>query len=94
MKNPVLKKVEIFFDLENFLPRLALSHRNAMRHPRSNPFPCDPNRESPPSLITSKREFLPLGSHCDTGTQIGLKVGKNFFRLKLSQSPETWKNTF
>ena len=30
--------------------RLALSHRNAMRH-GPVPFPCDPNRESPPSLI-------------------------------------------
>ena len=44
------------------------------------PFPCDPNRESPPSLITSKAEFMPFESHCDTytGTRIGLKVGKFF----------------
>ena len=27
----------------------------------------------------------------DTGTQSGLKVGKNVFCLKLSQSPETWE---
>ena len=39
-----------------------------MRHPNSGPLPCDPNRESPPSLITCKGEFLPLGSHCETGT--------------------------
>ena len=42
-----------------------------------------------PSLVTCKGESLPLESYCDAGTQIGLKVGKNFFPIKQSQSPET-----
>ena len=53
-----------------------------MRHPASSPLPCDPNRESPPSLITCKGEFLLLGSHCDTGTLTcdnTLKSQKIFF---------------
>ena len=82
--------------LKNFLTQkifdLDWHSRIAMRHPRSRPLSIhDPNRESPPSLITSKGKFLHLGPHCDAGTQSGLKVGKNFFRLKLSQSPETWE---
>ena len=36
-RKPVLKKVERFFDLENFLPRLALSHRNET-HELQSPF--------------------------------------------------------
>ena len=81
MEKPVLIKVEKFFDLDKFLPQLALpASQLDTRAPV--PFPCDPNRESPPSLITCKAEFMPLESHCDTGTQIGLKVGK-FFSLKV-----------
>ena len=74
------KKVEKFFDLENF--DLDWHSRIAMRHRGPVPFPCDPNRESPPSLITSKGEFVPFESHCDIGTRIGLKFGK-FFPLKI-----------
>ena len=53
-----------------------------MRHPASSLLPCDPNRESPPSLITCKEELLPLGSHCNTRTlplDNALKSRKNFF---------------
>ena len=60
--------------------------RIAMRHPASSPLPCDPNRESPPSLITCKGEFLPSGSQCDTETLTGdnaPKIRKHFFSLKL-----------
>ena len=49
------KKVEKFFDIEKFWPRLVLLYG----------------------------EFLPLGSHCDTGTLTrdkALKSRKNFFR--------------
>ena len=76
------KKLKIFLTLTIFDLDwgLALSHRNAMRHPRSRPvpFPCDQNRESSPSLITSNGRFclwdlIALPSH------IGLKVGKFFF---------------
>ena len=55
---------------------------------------CDPNRESPPSLITSKGKFLPLEFHCDAGTLIGLKFGKIFFAKNLSLSPKTRRNLF
>ena len=83
-ENLFLKKVEKIFDLENLWPRLVLSYRRiAMRHPASSPLSCDPNRESPPSLITCKGEALPLGSHCDTGTLTrdnALKSRKIFFR--------------
>ena len=85
-ENLFWKKVEKIFDFENLWPRLVFSYRRiAMRHPRSGPLPCDPNRESPPSLIICKGEFPPLGSHCNTGTltRDNALKSRTFFSLKL-----------
>ena len=84
MKKTYFEKIEKFLTLEIF--SLDWYSRIALRHPASSPLPCDPNRESPPSLITCKGEFPPLGSHCNTGTLTrdnALISRKNFFPLKL-----------
>ena len=87
----VLKHEEnLFSKIENFLTSkifgLDWNSCIAMRHPASSPLPCDPNRESPPSLIKCKGEFPPLGSHCNTGTLTrddALISRKKIFSLKL-----------
>ena len=55
------KKVEKFFDLENFWPRLVLSYCNET--PKFRALAMRSEQGESPSLITCKVEFLPLGSH-------------------------------